>query len=130
MLLSYQERNVFKSFKLFKSFKTLLKSSDFLNGLNVLNLLNEHDFDHRFFVRASLRMLSALLMLKTPQLQKRAIVRAAAAALRRFSLTQSIIFLAKLAETVPCPHIVVSSRTVASGKRSTRPQKPREYSTL
>jgi hypothetical protein len=40
-------------------------------------------------------MLSALLVLNTPQLQNRAIVRATSAELRRFSLTQSIIFLAK-----------------------------------
>ena len=75
-------------------------------------------------------MLSALLRLNTPQLQKRAIVQATAAGLRRFSLTQSTIFFAKFAEIMPCPHMVVSSSTVASGNLSTRPQKPNEYSTL
>src|SRR5262245_41182856 len=53
-----------------------------LKGLSVLNLWN--NYFHRFFVRVSLRILSALLMLNTPQLQKRAIVRATAAASRRF----------------------------------------------
>jgi hypothetical protein len=56
---------------------------------------------YRFFVRVSLRILSALLMLNTPQLQKRAIVRETSAAPRRFSLTQSIIFLTKPADTMP-----------------------------
>ena len=75
-------------------------------------------------------MRSALLVLNTPQLQKRAIVRETSAGVRRFSLTQSIIFLTNWAESMPWPHMVESSKTVASGSLSTRPQKPKEYSTL
>jgi hypothetical protein len=46
-------------------------------------------------------MCSALLVLNTPQLQKRAIVLASCAGLRRFSFAQSIIFLAKAPEIMP-----------------------------
>ena len=75
-------------------------------------------------------MRSALLVLNTPQVQKRAIVRETSAGVRRFSLTQSIIFLTNWAESILCPHMVESSKTVASGSLSTLPQKPKEYSTL
>jgi len=69
-------------------------------------------------------------MLKTPQTQNRAAERAASAGVRRPSLTQSIIFFAKLAEIIPWPHIVESSNTGRSGRRSICPRKPSEYSTL
>lgn len=56
--------------------------------------------------RVCSKMRSARVVLNTPQTQNRAIARAASAGARRFSLTQSTIFFAKLAETIPWPHMV------------------------
>ncbi len=53
-------------------------------------------------------MRSARVVLNTPQTQNRAIARAASAGVRRFSLTQSTIFFAKLADMLPWPHVVES----------------------
>ena len=62
--------------------------------------------------------LHALVVLNTPQLQKRAMVAAACSGVRRPCLIQSINLRTSPKDTIPWPHIVESSRVFRSAMRS------------
>src|SRR5439155_1779225 len=68
--------------------------------------------------------------LKPPHEQKRAIYVTASEGVRRPSLTQSILFFARLCETIPCPHMVVSFSNCVLGSFSVLPSTPSEYPML
>ena len=99
--------------------------------LNELGDKHRSDFVHSLGFSVAPRAASSSSLcardgLKTPQEQKRVRQLAAWAGVRRPSFTQSIIFFASEWLTMPCPHIVESIITFASGKLSVRPSNPSE----
>ena len=77
-------------------------------------------------LRASSKIRLARAGLYTPHEQKRAIYVTACSGVRRPSLTQSIIFLARLVLIMPCPHMVLSDSTCVFGSFSVLPSNPSE----
>src|SRR5437773_5511037 len=105
----------------------LLETSDFNRQSSIVN---RQSADPYFPRRDCSRISLARAGLKIPQEQKRDRYTQACSGARRPSLTQSIILRAKVNEIMPWPHMVESSSTRRSARRSVFPMNPREYSTL